>query len=211
LIDHGAQPIRIQTNQGTIKASAVIVTVPTGIIANGSLRFAPALHDHVEAASLLPLGLAEKLFLALDNPEEFKPESRIYGATDRIATANYHVRPFGRPVIEAYFGGQCARELEGGGIEAFADFAIGQLVDVMGSDFQKRLRPLFASSWARDSYALGSYSHALPGHADKRAKLAQPAGRLFFAGEAVSPYFFSTAHGAWESGDRAAREALALL
>jgi monoamine oxidase len=57
---------------------------------------------------------------------------------------------------------------------------------------------------------LGSYSHALPGHSDARARLAQPVGNaLFFAGEAVSPHFFSTAHGAWETGLRAAAEALA--
>ena len=31
-------------------------------------------------------------------------------------------------------------------------------------------------------------------------------GRLFFAGEATSPHFFSTAHGAYESGVRAASE-----
>ena len=47
------------------------------------------------------------------------------------------------------------------------------------------------------------YSHALPGYAEMRAVLAAPVdGRLFFAGEATSPNFFSTAHGAgkWESG-----------
>jgi monoamine oxidase len=33
---------------------------------------------------------------------------------------------------------------------------------------------------------------------------------LFFAGEATSPNFFSTAHGALESGFRAAKEALAV-
>ncbi len=210
-IDHGAYPMRIETDRGTITARAVIVTVPSSILAAGLLRFVPALPDHVEAASLLPLGLADKLFLALEDAEDFDTDSRIYGATDRVATANYHVRPFGRPLIEAYFGGQCARELEAGGLAAFADFAIQQLVDVMGADFKKRLRPLVASQWARDPFAQGSYSHALPGHADKRAKLAEPAGRLFFAGEAVSPHFFSTAHGAWESGEKAAAEALGEL
>jgi monoamine oxidase len=37
------------------------------------------------------------------------------------------------------------------------------------------------------------------------------ADRLFFAGEATHPYFFSAAHGAWESGERAAREAILAL
>jgi monoamine oxidase len=211
LIDHGSMPMRIETSHGTITARSVIVTVPTGVIASGDLRFSPALPEHVQAASLLPLGVADKLFLALEGAEEFDVDSRIYGATDRMATANYHVRPFGRPLIEAYFGGQCARELETGDLDAFAAFAIEQLADVMGSNFKKRLCPLVASSWARDPFALGSYSHALPNHADKRAVLAQPAGRLFFAGEAVSPHVFSTAHGAWETGEQAARDALAAL
>lgn len=210
-IDHGACPMRVETNQGTLSAQAVIVTVPTSLLATGALRFSPDLPDHMEAAHHLPLGVANKLFLALDGAEEFDIDGRVYGATDRVASANYHMRPFGRPLIEAYFGGQCARDLEAGGLPAFADFAIGQLVDVMGSDFRKRLRPLIASSWARDPFALGSYSHALPGHAGARAKLAEPVGRLFFAGEAVSPHVFSTAHGAWESGEKAAREALAAL
>jgi monoamine oxidase len=42
--------------------------------------------------------------------------------------------------------------------------------------------------------------------------LAAPVdGRLFFAGEATSPEFFSTAHGARDSGERAAEEVLATL
>ncbi|MFG3756591.1 FAD-dependent oxidoreductase, partial [Klebsiella pneumoniae] len=72
-----------------------------------------------------------------------------------------------------------------------------------------KLRPLAASRWGRDPFALGAYSHALPGHAGDRAKLAAPVdGRLFFAGEATSPNFFSTAHGARDSGERAAKEVL---
>jgi monoamine oxidase len=47
----------------------------------------------------------------------------------------------------------------------------------------------------------------LPGHAGDRAILAAPVDdRLFFAGEATSPSFFSTAHGARDSGERAAKE-----
>jgi monoamine oxidase len=69
------------------------------------------------------------------------------------------------------------------------------------------LTPLAQSRWARDPFSRGSYSHALPGHAGARAMLAAPVdGRLFFAGEATAPEFFSTAHGARDSGERAARE-----
>jgi len=83
-------------------------------------------------------------------------------------------------------------------------------VALLGSDFRRKLKPLAESRWARDPFARGAYSHALPGHAGDRAVLAAPVdGRLFFAGEATSPNFFSTAHGARDSGERAAREVLA--
>jgi monoamine oxidase len=56
----------------------------------------------------------------------------------------------------------------------------------------------------------GAYSYALPGHAAARKTLALPfEKRLFFAGEATSSGDFSTAHGAHDSGLRAADEVIA--
>ena len=58
----------------------------------------------------------------------------------------------------------------------------------------------------------GAYSCALPGQSHARARLAQPfEDRLFFAGEATHPFDFTTAHGAHDSGVRAADEAIATL
>jgi monoamine oxidase len=46
---------------------------------------------------------------------------------------------------------------------------------------------------------------------EARATLAKPLeDRIFFAGEATSGDHYATAHGAFTSGQRAAREALAL-
>src|SRR5207253_586760 len=114
--------------------------------------------------------------------------------------------------IEGFFGGSFARELEDLGEGAFGAEAIEQIVKLLGSDFRRRLKPLAESRWARDPFARGAYSHALPGHAADRAVLAAPVdNRLFFAGEATSPNFFSTAHGAYLSGLTAAEAALASL
>ena len=82
----------------------------------------------------------------------------------------------------------------------------------MGSEFRRRLHPLGETAWAHDPWALGAYSHALPGHMGDRPILAAPVeNRIFFAGEATHPTFYSTVHGAWESGVRAADDALAAL
>ncbi|MGZ5872237.1 MAG: flavin monoamine oxidase family protein [Bradyrhizobium sp.] len=210
LIDHSSKRVRIETSQGTLTAEKVIVTVPTNLIADESIRFHPPLPAKVDAARGLPLGLADKVMLALDEPDALPPDGNLRGATMRTAMGGYHLRPFGQPCIEGFFGGRFARELEDAGKGAMAAQAVDEIVAMLGSDFRRRLTPLAASRWAHDPFARGSYSHALPGHAGGRAVLAAPVeGRLFFAGEATSPNFFSTAHGARDSGERAAREVVA--
>lgn len=209
LIDHSGTRIRIETSRGTLSANKVIVTVPTNLLADETIRFDPPLPSKVEAAKGLPLGLADKTILALDRPEDLPSDGSLRGATMRTAMGTYHLRPFGRPCIEGFFGGRYARELEDAGDGALLAASIDEIVELLGSDFRKRLKPLGESRWAHDSFARGSYSHALPGQAHQRAVLAAPVeDRIFFAGEATSPHFFSTAHGAYETGVRAAREVL---
>jgi monoamine oxidase len=159
----------------------------------------------------LPLGLADKVMLALeDDPQALPKDGNLRGATMRTAMGSYHLRPFGQPSIEGYFGGRFAQELEDAGEGALAAQSIDEIVALLGSDYRRKLKPLASSRWAHDPFARGSYSHAMPGCADCRAVLAAPIDdRLFFAGEATSPNFFSTAHGARDSGERAAREVMA--
>jgi monoamine oxidase len=209
LIDHSAKRIRIETTQGTLTADKVIVTVPTNLIADEAIRFHPALPAKVDAARGLPLGLADKVTLALDEPDALPKEGNLRGATMRTEMGTYHLRPFGQPCIEGFFGGRFARQLEDAGNGAISATAIDEIVSFLGNDFRRKLKPLAESRWAHDPFARGSYSHALPGHAGDREILAAPLdGRLFFAGEATSPNFFSTAHGARDSGERAAKEVL---
>jgi len=210
LIDHSRKRVRIETSQGTLTAGKVIVTVPTNLIADEAIRFHPALPAKVEAARGLPLGLADKVMLALEEPDALPKDGNLRGATMRTEMGSFHLRPFGQPCIEGFFGGRFAQALEDAGDGALAAEAIDEIVALLGSDFRRKLKPLAESRWAHDPFARGSYSHALPGHAGARAVLAAPVdGRLFFAGEATSPNFFSTAHGARDSGERAAREVFA--
>ncbi|MCD2317316.1 FAD-dependent oxidoreductase [Sphingomonas sp. IC-11] len=193
----------VETGRGAIQSRAVIVTVSAEVLAHGAIRFPSAAADHLHAATQLPLGLADKLFLSLADPEAVPAESHLLGRFDDEGTGSYYLRPFGRPMIECFLGGAHARALEQG---AAVDFAIGELRALLGADFAKGLRPLLATRWAKEPTILGSYSHALPGHAGARATLARPINDwLCLAGEACSPHDFSTAHGAWQSGIVAAR------
>jgi monoamine oxidase len=197
--------IELETDRGTIRARAAIVTVSTTVLGRGDIRFDPALDDHLQAATQLPLGLANKVFLSVAQPESVPAESHLLGRADRAATGSYYMRPFGRPFIEAFLGGTWARELEAAGDAATTAFAIDELRDLLGADFARGLSPLAVTRWGHEPTIGGSYSHACPGHAPARTVLAAPPSeRLCFAGEACSEHDFSTAHGAWRSGLAAA-------
>ena len=99
-------------------------------------------------------------------------------------------------------------------IEAWSD---GQIVE----SAMKTLKTVFGANipqpidyqitrWASDPFAKGSYSYNAIGSTPKmRYALANPLnGQLFFAGEATNRDYFGTAHGAYLSGLRAARDVL---
>jgi monoamine oxidase len=210
---HDGRRIRLETCRGTVGAARIIVTVPTAVIAGEHLAFDPKLPDKLAAAAGLPLGLANKLFLRVDGGlPDAEDELFLVGSTRRRETMSYQVRPMGRSRIHCFFGGRFAAQLERDGLAATAAFAIDELVGLFGEGIRRQLHPLERSAWRSDPFARGSYSYALPGHADDRARLAMPVDdRLFFAGEACSVNFFSTAHGAYETGLAAADAALASL
>lgn len=211
-VDRSGPILRLETARGGVEARAVILTLPTDLIAAEAVRFDPPLPDLMEAAANLPLGLASKLHMTVAGADDFPKDSQLWGRADTPDTAGYHLRPFGRPMIEAWFGGDIARQLEAEGEAAFFAFASDELANLLGSDMRKRIAPVATSMWGADPWSRGAYSHARPGHAGDRARLkAVVEDRIFIAGEATSKDFYGTAHGAWLEGERAAREALTAL
>ena len=210
-VDHRGRTIRLDTERGTVTAARVIVTVPTSILAAELIRFDPPLPDKIAAAAGLPLGVDNKLFIALDGlASGIVREGFLVGSTVRRETMNYQIRPLDRPAIYCFFGGRFAAAMEREGAAAMFAFAGDELAGILGNDIRRRISPLAATGWLTDPWSRGSYSYALPGHAGDRAVLAAPVdNRLFFAGEATSPNFFSTAHGAYISGVAAAEAVLA--
>ena len=201
-VDHRGPILKVATPAGTIEAARVIVAVPTTTIASGALAFDPPLPGKQAAADALPLGLADKAFLAVDGPLPWPAHAHLLGNPHSAMTASYRLSPFGWPLVEAFFGGDWAEALEAGDAAAFA---IDELVALLGGDWRRRLTPLATTRWRQEAWIGGSYSHARVGCAGQRGVLAEAVDdRLFFAGEACHPTDFSTAHGAYETGVMAA-------
>jgi monoamine oxidase len=210
-IDWSGNPVRVVTTRGELRAAAVIVTVPTPLLATERLRLTPRAPQLLEACHGVPLGVANKVYFEM-TPGALPPEESIFTiGTDRSArTASYQTRPLEQDVLLAYFGDGLARELEETG--ALAAFALEELTHMYGSAFRADVRRTVETAWASDPWALGAYSAARPGCAHLRARLSEPLDeRVFFAGEACSLDYFGTINGAWQTGLAAARAAHRVL
>jgi monoamine oxidase len=211
-IELDSRGVVLGTPVGAVRARAAVLTVSTAVLARGAIMLPRGLDPWRDAAARLPLGRNEKLFLEIAGDSSFAPETRVLGNPRKASTGVYFIRPFGWPVIECFLGDEGARMVEEMGPAAGFAHAIDQLVAVFGSAVSRALHPLVASSWSRMTHVGGAYSCALPRHAAARQDLARPfEQRLFFAGEATHVHDYSTAHGAHDSGVRAAEEAIAAL
>ena len=201
--------LTLETKAGAIAADRIIVAVPTSILASGGLVFDPPLDNHAQAAADLPLGIADKAFVAVSGAIDWPANAHVTGNPRSAFTAGYRLSPMGLQLIEAYLGGDSAAALEERDVFAFV---ADELAGLFGSAIRQRLTPLVATRWRHEPHIHGSYSHAKIGRAGQRAVLATPVeGRIFFAGEACSRTDFSTAHGAYQTGIDAAEQVLATL
>ena len=208
-IDWSGKALRLTTPKGEVRAKKAIVTVSTGILASGHIRFDPALPDwKQEAIAGLPLGNHNRICLTFDrNVFGEEPPSGMAVLADGAEPMSFSIRPFSYDYVVGLTGGRFADWLERAGVAASVDLAKENLKKAFGADIVKHLVGHNATAWGGDPWVRGAYSAASPGQTPQRPRLAEPLdGRLFFAGEATSIESYSTAHGAHQTGIETARK-----
>lgn len=206
--------VAVESAAGRLEARSAIVTLPTALLAKGRVAFRPGLPAAKrQALDDLPLGANEKIFFRVEGqPFGSSAEFQANLTYDRVDCAHFHMHEFGRPTVEAYYGGPLAAELVAAGPAALAENALAELRGHFGGALSRHLTPLVWTGWSQDPWTDGGYSYCRPGAAGARATLAEPVeNRLFFAGEATSVSDPATCHGAHASGLRAADEVLDAL
>ena len=202
--------VQVSTAQGVTEAGAVIITASTNALAAGLIDFVPALPAwKLEALHAVPLGYANKIALQLrEEALADVPEQSVGVQLDGQNMINLRFRPYGRNLVDGYIGGPLCSDVELAGEGAMVALGIEAMTTVLGSSARDAIVASTVSRWQSERYIRGAYGAALPGLADKRADLGKPVGeRIFFAGEATSPEYFSTCHGAWMTGAGAADQA----
>ena len=212
-IDMTGTHVKVTTDEGAVEAKSVIVTVSTNVLASGAIRFLPQLPPRLqEALDATPTGHANKVAFAFRREVFGLPERSHALAMDEKQKArsalSFQIRPFGQNMAIAYYGGSEAAELERAGRDVMIAHARGLLGDMFGTSIFKEMSGVEATAWTNDPHTLGAYSYGKPGMGEMRARLSEPVGdRLFVAGEAVPLDWYSTVHGAYESGISATQKA----
>lgn len=206
--------VRLETPRGTVEADAVIVTVPTGVLAAGGMRFTPDLPIALnQAIADLPMGVLNKLTLSFPPGVLACPpmtELAQLRADGRLGDAV--LRPYGTELAIGFVGGDLARSLEKEGEKAALAHARAIIADVFGSSAASKVMASHATAWGVDPWSGGSCSIARPGRADARYAADQLVGdRIAFAGEAWIDDWATQLPGAYFTGIRAAEKVLKAL
>lgn len=213
-IDWSGRLATVETAAGTVRARAVVVTVSTGVLAAGAIRFSPALPRRTQdAIAGLSMGAYEHIIVEMPgNPMGVEiDEDVMVRASDR-RTAKALARIGGTDWWYLDIGGAHARDLARQGADAMRDFAIDWLQNEFGVQARRAVTQVHATSWTTDPFIRGSWSVAAPGATRQRPILAEPLqDRLIFAGEATDTTQWGTVGGAWASGQRAAERVLGWL
>jgi len=208
-IDSTGPQVRVVTPAGEYAARIAIVTVPTG--AMPEVGFAPPLSAAKRAAiGALPMAYYDKVAVAfsqkvIDAPADARILALVSkGGRDRVVQAL--LRPQGHEGAILFFPGEEARQIEANGPTAAGSTAMSLLADIFGAKVRSAFAGARSTRWGEDRYARGAWS---TGSEADRAELARPHhDKVLFAGEATADGSLMGAHA---SGQRAAKEALAVL
>jgi len=217
LVDWSGDGVRVETSEGTLTAKACLITVSTGVLASGAIRFTPELPAaKMDAVQGLPMGLLVKVPMMFDGARLGLGENNwvTYQVSPQMpAKACYFIAwPCGHDYLFGNIGGRLGWELSREDPAVTVDFAMEELIRLVGSDARKHFVQGFRTDWANDPLTMGAYAAVRPGCFGVRKALEAPvAERVFFAGEAMGAGHCALVSGAYTSGQKAARRIMKML
>jgi monoamine oxidase len=140
--------------KGTVRARRALITVSTGVLGAGDIRFDPNLPEwKLAAIAGLPLGTHNRIGLMFDR-DVFGPDCPRGAALllPGEEPIGFSLRPFGQNMAVAMTGGRHALWLERAGVAAAVDFAKEKLAK---SSAARSARMSLTTSSPRGAATLG--------------------------------------------------------
>lgn len=220
VVEYGSTGVTVSVAGWTrYTADACIVTAPVSVLADGSIRFVPALPEsHEVALRVLRLGSYKKLAIRMGTRPTFIEEGcNYYVYQDQPEGIWQYFRlPHYPDVLVAHAAGDFALALDGMAVRDVFRLFTTTLKEAYPDKVLHFTADSAYTDWTDDPYVRGAYSYSAfvgggpedPIPLEARPRLAQPLGRLYFAGEATSTDFYGTMAGAYVEGVRAAQAVL---
>jgi polyamine oxidase len=199
----------------TERGSHAVVTVPLGVLKQGSPRFTPALPaDRIAAIERLGFGQYEKVALRFDQPfwrDAGFPHAMLFPhdpAESTVWAIGLDAFDAGPTLVCFAFHSVAYRVLDTTPDQA-AQWVLTMLTEAIGRPCPPPTA-VAVTGWARDPYSRGAYTHIPPGAEPADVDLlGNPIdGRLLFAGEHTQSARMAYADGALTSGIREAKRLL---
>lgn len=191
-----------------IVAKSAIVTLPVALLQRNAISFDPVLSRSMHSA-IQQIGMGVTAKVVCQCGEIFWNDDMIEAHTGNPNTPIIYPLDTEQPTLVCYLGGEAAQQVSAT-FDWYSKIADG--IATAFPDSRRHLRKMEVINWSRNPATLGSYTFVRPGAYDARTRLMQPEGNILFAGEAATDSLEAgTVGGAIESGQRAARQALALL
>jgi monoamine oxidase len=206
-------PVQVITQKTKFIADHVVITLPLGVLQAKSVRFTPELPQSKQTAiAKLGMGVLNKCYLRFPNVfwsvdvDWLEYVSAKQG--EWTEWVNFK-RVANLPILLGFNAADRGREIEAWSDQQIVTNAMQTLRMIYGVGIPEPI-DYQITRWATDPFSLGSYSYNRVGTLpEMRQELAAPLkGLVFFAGEASEQNYFATAHGAYLSGLRVAKEIL---
>lgn len=218
-------------NGDTFYANHVICTIPLGVLKeHASNLFEPSLPQYkIESIERLLFGTVDKIFLEYDRPFLNPEITEIMLLWENSQTSGdmsgtwykkiYSFSKVSDTLLLGWISGKEAEYMETLTMEEVAATCTRILRKFLNDPFVPEPQKCVCTSWKKQPFTRGSYTAIAVGASQSDIEsIAQPVFRhlqdkkpvLLFAGEHTHSNFYSTAHGAYLSGQAAARRLLAL-
>jgi monoamine oxidase len=209
-IQYNNRYVKIETNRGKFYADYVISTLPLGVLQNDLVIFDPPLPEHKRIViHKIGFGVMNKLILQFSecfwnpNCDGIGFLSKKHGKFNFFLNLTPLLK---KPILMCFVAAEFAQKIESWTDEQIIQKIMKILNKIFGKE-KKVPEPINYkfTRWYTDPYSRGSYSYMKVGSTFSDIEiLAEPVGRVLFAGEATFVYPGYT-HGGYLSGQREAK------
>lgn len=214
------------------RAAQLVVTVPLGVLQQGSIEFVPVpppIHEahrlrmgHVRRFTLLfrpefwrtlAASLPAQILAQAPGAEASSAGFSFLFAFDQMPPVWWTSHPAPGDSLTGWVGGPRSETLAAFTAVQLGELAcetLAQVLAVPPESIRAALLACYTHDWSRDALAFGAYSYVPAGALDACSKMTIPAeNTLFFAGEHTDTTgHWGTVHAAIRSGLRAAQQVL---